>query len=270
MHYKLLGKSGLRVSELCLGTMTFGTEFQWGSNKQASRTVFDAFVNAGGNFFDTANYYTRGTSESYLGEWIQSNRDYFVIATKYSLTTDPKNPNAQGNHKKNMVQALEASLKRLKTDYIDLYWIHAWDFTTPIEEVIRGLDELIRAGKILHIGISDAPAWVISRGNAFAELRGWSQFIAMQLEYSLAERGIEREHVPMADELNLAILPWSPLAMGLFTGKYTGRSSEKESRFKINRSFSDNYLTEKRLRIAKAVERTADEMGVAPSQEAVP
>ena len=259
----------MRVSELCLGTMTFGEEFNWGASKEESRKVFDAFVEAGGNFLDTANYYTRGTSEKLLGEWIQSNRDYFVLATKYSLATDPDNPNAMGNHRKNMVQALEASLKRLKTDYVDLYWIHAWDFTTRIDDVMRALDDMVRAGKVLHIGISDTPAWIVARGNAIAELRGWSEFVGMQVEYSLAERTVEREYIPMAEAFDMAITAWSPLAMGLLTGKYTGKDVPKKSRFDINEGFGDNYLSEKNLEIAKTVDAVASDLNCTPAQVAL-
>ena len=163
MNYKLLGKSGLRVSELALGTMTFGEEWKWGANKEESKKVFDAFANAGGNFIDTANRYTEGTSEKFVGDFIASDRDHFVVGTKYTLFTRKDDPNFSGNHRKNMMHSLDASLKRLKTDYIDLYWVHAWDFTTPEEEVLRALDDMIRAGKILYIGISDTPAWIVSR-----------------------------------------------------------------------------------------------------------
>jgi len=179
MKYKLFGKSGLRVSELALGTMTFGEEWGWGVNKEESRKVFDMYAEAGGNFIDTANRYTEGTSEEYVGEFIKADREHFVLATKYTLFTRRDDPNFSGNHRKNMVQALEASLKRLDTDFIDLYWLHAWDFTTPEDEVLRALDDMVRAGKILYIGISDTPAWIVSRMNAIAELRGWTQFTGL-------------------------------------------------------------------------------------------
>ena len=177
MNYKLLGKSGLRVSELCLGTMTFGEEWGWGANKDESKAVFDAFVEAGGNFLDTADGYTNGTSEKFVGEFIRGKRDQFVVATKFSFNQRRGDPNAGGNHRKNMAQALEGSLKRLGTDRIDLYWMHAWDELTPIEEVMRAFDDFVRAGKVLYIGISDAPAWWVARANTLAELRGWTQFV---------------------------------------------------------------------------------------------
>ena len=176
MRYKLLGKSGLRVSELCLGTMTFGEEWGWGASFDESRQIFDTFVEVGGNFIDTANGYTDGTSEKTVGEFIASDRERFVVATKYSFPLEMNerkgNPNGSGNHRKNMMQSLEGSLKRLGTDYIDLFWLHAWDFTTPIEEVMRSLDDLVRQGKVLYIGISDTPAWIVAQANTlFAMLR---------------------------------------------------------------------------------------------------
>src|SRR5262249_43858719 len=185
MRYKLLGRNGLRVSELCLGTMTFGEDWGWGSSHQVSRQVFDAFAEAGGNFLDTADGYTNGTSERLVGEFVRPQRARWVVATKYSFNQRPGDPNAGGNHRKNMVQALEGSLKRLGTDYVDLYWVHAWDGLTPVEELMRGLDDMVRAGKVLYVGVSDAPAWQVSRANMLAQLRGWSPFVALQVEYSL-------------------------------------------------------------------------------------
>ena len=188
MRYKLLGKSGLRVSELCLGTMTFGEDWGWGSSKEESRKVYDAFLEAGGNFIDTANVYTNGTSERLLGEFMHGHRERIVLATKYTNAAPGTDPNAAGNHRKSMVQALEASLKRLKTDYIDLYWLHIWDQITPIEEVMRAFDDLVRQGKILYAGVSDMPAWVVAKANTLADLRGWTPFVGLQIEYSLIER----------------------------------------------------------------------------------
>jgi aryl-alcohol dehydrogenase-like predicted oxidoreductase len=180
MRYKLLGKSGLRVSELALGTMTFGEDWGWGASKDESCRIFEAFAEAGGNFIDTANRYTNGTAEKFVGEFISSDREHFVLSTKYSLYTRRDDPNASGNQRKSMVQALEASLKRLKTSYIDIYFVHAWDFMTPVEEVMRALDDLVRAGKVLYVGISDAPAWIVAQANTLADLRGWSRFISVQ------------------------------------------------------------------------------------------
>nr|HMQ54595.1 aldo/keto reductase [Anaerolineae bacterium] len=229
MRYKLLGRSGLRVSELALGTMTFGEEWGWGASKEESKKIFDAYAEAGGNFVDTANRYTEGTSEKFVGDFIAADREHFVVATKYTLFMRRDDPNFSGNHRKNMVQALEASLKRLKTDYVDLYWVHAWDYTTPVEEVMRGLDDLVRSGKVLYIGISDTPAWIVSQANTMADLRGWSRFVGLQLRYSLIDRTVERELLPMARALDLGVTPWSVLGSGVLTGKYnqgdtTGRA----------------------------------------------
>jgi aryl-alcohol dehydrogenase-like predicted oxidoreductase len=228
MKYKLLGKSGLRVSELCLGAMTFGEEWGWGSSKEESHRIFNAYVDAGGNFIDTANKYTEGTSEKYIGEFIAGDRDRFVLATKYTSNTRRGDPNAGGNQRKNMIQSLEASLKRLNTDYIDLYWVHAWDPLTPIEETIRALDDMVRTGKILYIGISDTPAWVISQANTIANLRGWTEFAGIQIEYSLIERTSERELLPMAGALDIGVTAWSPLGGGVLTGKYNKTNNEQQ------------------------------------------
>src|SRR5882724_6182028 len=192
MNYQLLGRSGLRVSDLCLGTMTFGEEWGWGAAKDEARKVYDTYREAGGNFIDTANVYTNGSSERFVGEFIKDRRQSIVLATKYSNAAPGNDPNAADNHRKSMVQAVDASLSRLQTDYIDLYWVHIWDQMTPVEEVMRGLDDLVRAGKILYTGISDAPAWWIAQANTLAHLRGWSPFIGLQIEYSLIERTVER------------------------------------------------------------------------------
>jgi len=263
MQYKLLGKSGLRVSELALGTMTFGEEWGWGASKEDSRKIFDAYANAGGNFIDTANRYTEGTSEKYVGDFIAADRDHFVLATKYTLFMRRDDPNASGNQRKNMVQALEASLKRLNTNYIDLYWVHAWDFMTPVEEVMRALDDMVRAGKILYVGISDAPAWVVSQANMLADLRGWSRFVGLQLQYSLIERGIEREHLPMARALDIGVTAWGALGSGVLTGKYNKDSSAE------GRAAMWGNTTEKNLTIAQEVIKIAQEVGHNPSQVAL-
>jgi len=263
MQYKLFGKSGLRVSELVLGTMTFGEEWGWGSNKDESKKVFDMYSNAGGNFIDTANRYTEGTSEKYVGEFIAPDREHFVVATKYTLFTKRDDPNFSGNHRKNMVQALEASLKRLKTDYIDLYWLHAWDYTTPEEEVLRALDDMIRAGKILYIGISDTPAWIVSRMNAIAEIRGWTQFVGLQIKYSLLERTVERELLPMARKLDIAVTPWGILDGGILTGKYN-KKRNAAGRAQIYKSISDE-----KLRVSAEVIKVAKQTGKTASQVAL-
>ena len=230
MRYRLLGKSGLRVSELCLGTMTFGEEWGWGSSKDESRNILDAFFEAEGNFIDTANVYTGGTSETLLGEFLKGNRDRVVLATKYTNAMPGTDPNAGGNQRKNMMHAVEASLKRLQTDYIDLYWLHIWDRITPLDEVMRAFDDLVRQGKIIHAGVSDMAAWAVARANTLAELRGWTPFVGLQIEYSLIERTVERELIPMADALGIGVTAWSPLAGGVLTGKYTQGKAEAEAR----------------------------------------
>src|SRR6202043_3890659 len=185
--------------------------------------IYNRFRELGGNFVDTANLYTNGTSELFLGEFMQGHRDQVVLATKYTNAVPGTDPNAAGNHRKSMMQAVEASLKRLKTDYIDLYWVHIWDQITPVEEVMRGLDDLVRQGKVLHTGISDAPAWWIAHANTLADLRGWSRFIGLQIPYNLIERTVERELIPTAKALKLGVTAWSPLSRGVLTGKYHGR-----------------------------------------------
>ncbi|HKE20177.1 MAG TPA: aldo/keto reductase, partial [Kofleriaceae bacterium] len=219
--YRLLGRSGLRVSPLALGAMTFGTDWGWGADRGDARRIFDAYVDRGGNFIDTANQYTGGTSERLVGEFAEDRRDRLVLATKYTLSTRPGDPNSGGNHRKSMVRSVEGSLGRLRTDYIDLLYLHAWDGTTPVDEILRAMDDLVRAGKVLYVGISDAPAWQVSRMQAIADLRGWSPLVALQIPYSLIERTVERELIPMAGELGLGVIPWSPLASGVLSGKYT-------------------------------------------------
>lgn len=263
MKYKLLGNSGLRVSELSLGTMTFGEDWGWGANQEESRKMFEMYVEAGGNFIDTANNYTQGTSEKFVGDFIAAERERFVVATKYSLATRRGDPNAAGNHRKNMVQAVEASLKNLKTDYIDLYWLHAWDFTTPIEEVMRGLDDLVRAGKIVYIGISDTPAWVISQANALAALRGWTSFVGLQIEYNLTQRTAERDLLPMAHYCNLGVTSWSPLASGFLSGKYS------QDKLRTGRISKDTPISPRNWSIIAEVQAVADEVGKSPSHVAL-
>lgn len=264
MKYKLLGKSGLRVSELSLGTMTFGEEWGWGASMQECRLIFDAYANAGGNFIDTANYYTQGSSESILSDLIKTDRDYFVLATKYTLNMNPNNLNSGGNHRKNLVQSVNASLKRLGTDYIDLLWLHAWDFTTPAQEVMRSLDDLIKQGKVLYIGISDAPAWIVAHANTLAELSGLTQFIGLQIQYNLLERTVERDLLPMANHFGMSVLAWGPLAAGILTGKYNADTAE-DARLK-----PDNpRLTETNLAIAQKVVTIAQQIGATPSQVAL-
>jgi aryl-alcohol dehydrogenase-like predicted oxidoreductase len=260
MRYKLLGKSGLRVSELCLGTMTFGETWGWGASKDISRAIFDAFVEAGGNFIDTSNNYTDGTSEQFVGDFVASDREHFVVATKYTLSTRKADPNAGGNHRKNMVRSLEASLKRLKTDYVDLLWLHMWDGMTPVEEVMRALDDLVRAGKVLYVGISDTPAWVVAQANTLAELRGWSRLVALQLPYSLADRSVERELLPMARAFDMAVTPWGLLEGGELTGKYNQPSSEPK-RYK-DADERNKTLAETLRQVAGEIERTPSQVAI--------
>ena len=263
MRYKLLGKSGLRVSELALGTMTFGEEWGWGSNKEESKKVFDTYSQAGGNFIDTANRYTEGTSEKYVGEFSASDREHFVVATKYTLQMRRDDPSFSGNHRKNMMQSLDASLKRLKTDYIDLYWVHAWDYTTPEEEILRALDDMVRAGKILYLGISDTPAWIVSRMNTIAELRGWTQFVGLQIKYSLIDRTVESELLPMARKLDIAVTPWAVIGGGILSGKYN-KNKDEQGRAQTFRSLKENDL-----KIAETVIKISEEVGCSPSQVAI-
>jgi aryl-alcohol dehydrogenase-like predicted oxidoreductase len=269
MRYKLLGKSGLRVSELCLGTMTFGEEWGWGSSKEESRKVYDAFLEAGGTFIDTANFYTNGTSERLLGEFMADHRDRIVLATKYTNAAPGNDPNAAGNHRKSMIQSIEASLKRLKTDYIDLYLLHIWDQITPIDEVMRAFDDLVRQGKILYAGVSDMPAWLVARGNTLAELRGLSAFIGLQIEYSLIERTPERELLPMAADLGLGVTAWSPLAGGLLTGKQLEPGGAKESRQSHASMQQFKKSNARKEAVAREVVAVARESGHSPAQVAL-
>ena len=269
MRYKLFGNSGLRVSELCLGTMTFGEEWGWGSSREDSRKIYDAFREAGGNFIDTANIYTQGTSEKFLGEFLEGDREHVVLATKYTNAAPGNDPNAAGNHRKSMFQAIEASLDRLNTDYIDLYWLHIWDGITPVDEIMRAFEDLARQGKILYAGISDAPAWRVSEANTLAELRGWTRFVGLQIEYSLIERTVERELLPMARALGLAVTPWSPLASGLLTGKYTGAAKEEGARLSTSMMAEWATIDDRKKRIIEAVAEVAKEVGRSPAQVAL-
>ena len=267
MDYQLLGRSGLRVSQLCLGAMTFGSDEAWCADEAESRAMFDAFANAGGNFIDTADIYTGGESERLVGDFIRSDRERFVLATKYTNALPGlDDPNAAGNHRKNLTQSLDASLKRLGVDYIDLYWVHVWDYTTPVDEVVRALDDAVSAGKILYAGLSDAPAWVAARANTIAELRGWTPFVTMQLEYSLLQRGIEREHVSLCRSMDMAITAWSPLASGILSGKYTRAVDESK---RLDTQSGLHSLSDASLETARVVDGIADELGVSSAQVAL-
>lgn len=270
-HYRLLGRSGLRVSPLSLGTMTFGME-GWGTDSSEAKRMLDYYFSLGGNFIDTANYYGAGESERILGALLKHHRQRSVIATKYSLSMSKGDPNACGNHRKNLIQSVEASLNRLQTDYIDLLYLHLWDNRTPVDEILRGLDDLVSSGKVLYLGISDTPAWQISRMQAIADLRGWNPLIALQIPYNLTERTVEREFMPMAEEMGLGILPWSPLAGGVLSGKYkksdlNTQPSDMTSRKNIN--IATGRLSSKTLDIADQVVTLSEEMQCTPAQLAL-
>jgi aryl-alcohol dehydrogenase-like predicted oxidoreductase len=267
MKYKLFGNTSLKVSEIALGTMTFGKEWGWGGNKDEVKELFDLYVENGGNFIDTANVYTNGTSEELCGEFIQNNRHHFVLSTKYSLNTDPANINAGGNSRKAIISSVEASLKRLKTDYIDIFWMHAWDGFSKPEEVLRALDDLVKQGKVLYLGVSDTPAWWVSRANAIAELTQMSAFQAIQVEYSLIERTVERELFPMANEHGLSITTWGPLAGGVLSGKYNQENDQPKRH--TEGPWAEKYLSQHNLNIAQTLIDLGDKLNVSASQLAL-
>ncbi|MEV0648061.1 aldo/keto reductase [Phytomonospora sp. NPDC050363] len=260
MDYRLFGNTGLRVSELFLGAMTFGEE-AGGVAFDTAREIVDAYAEAGGNVIDTANIYLGGHSEEYVGRLLEGRRDRFVLATKYTLSRDRSDPNAAGNHRKNLVASLEDSLRRLRTDYVDVYWAHIWDPFTPIEETMRALDDVVRAGKVLYVGFSDAPAWLVARANTLAEWRGWTPFAGIQVPYSLIRRDAERELIPMAEALGLSVAAWAPLAAGILSGKY--RTPGAKGRHDAAK------LPERSHTIADAVVEVAGELGVSPAQVAL-
>jgi len=256
-QYVTLGRSGLRVSPLCLGAMTFGEDLGWGSSVEESQQIMDRYVEAGGNFIDTANFYTKSHSEKIIGDHVgryPAKRDRLVIATKFSGNLYPGDPNGGGSGRKSIVSACENSLRRLQTDYIDLYWLHNWDVHTPIEETMAALDDLVRAGKVRYLGVSDTPAWKIAQANVLAQFRGWSAFVGLQIEYSLLERTVEQELVPMAVELGLGITPWSPLKSGALSGKYTRRNAGQA---KGERQFMDTFLNERTYAVVDELEAIA-------------
>lgn len=263
MRYQLLGQSGLRVSELALGTMTFGEDWGWGADKMTSRAIFDRYVAVGGNFIDTSNNYTNGTSERYVGEFIAAERDQYVVATKYTLRLNngnPRNVNEGGNSRKSMIRSVENSLRRLQTDYIDLLYLHMWDFMTPVEEVMRGMDDLVRAGKVLYVGFSDSPSWVTATAVALAERYGWARPVAAQVPYNFADRDAERDILPMARTFGLTVAAWGLLNGGAFTGKYN-RDNGEPRRYE--------GASDKEKQIAAALRSLSDEIGHSPSQIAV-
>ncbi|MFI7246143.1 aldo/keto reductase [Streptomyces qinglanensis] len=269
--YRLLGRSGLRVSPLALGAATFGTEWGWGAEPDEARKLFDLYVERGGNFIDTATTYTEGSSERLLGAFARDRRESLVLATKYTTLRRPGDPNSGGSHRKSLFGSVEASLRQLGTDYIDLLYLHVWDFTTPVEEILRGLDDLVRQGKVLYVAISNAPAWQVSRMQAVADLRGWSPLVALQIEYNLIERTGERDLIPMAREMGLGVVPYSPLAGGVLTGKYRSgdvTTADSGPGDGTRKSFNAalGLLTERNFAVAEVVREVAGELGCSPAQ----
>jgi aryl-alcohol dehydrogenase-like predicted oxidoreductase len=274
-EFVLLGRSGLRVTRLCLGTMTFGTEWGWGNSEDTARQIFNHYLEAGGNFIDTADGYTSGTSETLIGKFLRQrgDRDRIVLATKYSFGREQGNANSGGNGRKNLYNALDTSLRRLQTDYIDLYWLHTWDGTTPVDEVMSVLDDVVRAGKVRYIGFSNVPGWYLGRAQTLAELRGWTRLIALQFEYSLVERNVELEFIPAAREFGLGHTPWSPLGGGILTGKYkrtnAGVAGDGRGPAVTEHPVLSRQFREKNFRIADEVVAVAKEIGRTPAQVAL-
>ncbi|MEM9925589.1 MAG: aldo/keto reductase, partial [Cyanobacteria bacterium P01_D01_bin.50] len=274
--YYTLGRSGLRVSRLAFGTMTFGTEWGWGADQDTARQMFNTYIDAGGNFLDTADLYTNGTSETWLGKFTAERnlRDKVIIATKFTYNGEPGNPNAGGNGRKNIIRAVEGSLKRLGTDYIDLYILHTWDKITPAEEIMRTLNDLVSSGKVRYIGLSNVPAWYAARAQTIAEYRNYEPLCTLQLEYSLAERNIEREFIPLGTELGMGTMVWSPLASGLLSGKYNKHESgfTGEGRLDTTRGISNpafEKINDKNWKIVGELETVAKQLGRSMAQVAV-
>ncbi|MEU4250894.1 aldo/keto reductase [Amycolatopsis sp. NPDC026612] len=272
--YRLLGRSGLRVSPLALGTATFGTEWGWGAERDEARKLFDTYLDRGGNFIDTAGTYTGGSAERMLGEFTRDHRESLVLATKYSTLRRPGDPNSGGAHRKNLFASVEESLRRLKTDYLDLLFLHVWDTTTPVEEILRGLDDLVHDGKVLYVAMSNAPAWEIARMQTIADLRGWSPLVALQIEYSLVNRGAERDLIPMARAMGLGVTPYSPLGGGVLSGKYSHAdlsAPDAGSAESTRKSFNAGLgmVTERTLAIADVVREVAADLGHTPAQVAL-
>ncbi|MEM6520817.1 MAG: aldo/keto reductase [Cyanobacteria bacterium P01_C01_bin.70] len=277
MDYYILGNSGLRVSQLALGTMTFGDDWGWGADDSVSRQIFDAYLEAGGNFFDSADMYTNGRSEAMLGKFIKDAgaRDKAIIATKFSYNAEPGNPNAGGNSRKNIMRAVEGSLQRLGTDYIDLYILHTWDGLTPAEEVMRTFDDLVSSGKVRYVGLSDVPAWYAAEAQVTARFRGYEPITSIQMEYSLIERSIENEFVDLGAAHGMGITVWSPLASGLLSGKYkpsAGQLPEGEGRL-ITTAGSGNpafeKFTDRNWGIVAELEKVARELDRSMAQVAL-
>ena len=263
--YRTLGRSGLRVSPFCLGAMTFGEDWGWGAPVAESEALLSRFIERGGNFIDTANGYTKGHSEAIIGDFFarSGRRDRAVIATKFSTNMYVGDPNGGGASRKTIIESCEQSLRRLKTDYIDLYWMHFWDPNTPIDETMRALDDLVRAGKVRYIGVSDTPAWKVAQAQVLAQFHGWSPFAGLQIEYSLIERTVEGELVPMALELGLGITPWSPLRGGVLSGKYTRANAAQADPDRGDRVKA--FFTERNLTIIDELIRIAGERGTSPA-----
>jgi aryl-alcohol dehydrogenase-like predicted oxidoreductase len=264
MPCRILGRTGIRVSQLFLGAMTFGEQGGVGAPLEECRRMVDAYEAAGGNVIDTASNYRGGASETIVGEVLEGRRDRFVVSTKYTVSRDADDPNAAGNHRKNLVASVETSLQRLRTDRIDLLHVHIWDEATPIDETMRALDDLVRSGKVLALGISDTPSWVVSRGNTLAEWRGWTAFACLQVPYSLLQRDIERELLPMADAYGMTVAAWSPLANGVLSGKFTAPSAEAGPTRVDPASLSEHDLA-----VAREVQAVAEDLGASPAQVAL-
>jgi aryl-alcohol dehydrogenase-like predicted oxidoreductase len=264
MRYRTFGGTGLRVSELFLGAMTFGEQGGVGAAIDECRRILDAYADAGGNVIDTAINYRGGASEEILGELLAGRRDRFVLGSKYTVTRDRDDPNAAGNHRKNLRLSLQTSLRRLRTDYLDIYWVHMWDRLTPVEETMAALDDEVRAGRVLCVGISDAPAWVAARANTLAQWRGWTPLAGLQVPYSLVQRDIERELLPAAEALGMTVAAWSPLAGGILSGKFT-RPGGRGPGTRIDPA----SLTQRQRHIAETVQQVASDLGATPSQVAL-
>ncbi|MBE9138226.1 aldo/keto reductase [Nodosilinea sp. LEGE 07088] len=270
-HYRLLGRSGLRVSPLCLGTMTFGNSWGWGADVDESQRMLDVYADLGGNFIDTANEYTDGESESILGSVLQGRRERFVIATKFGLSRREGDPNGGGAHRKSLKRAVEDSLRRLKTDYIDLYYLHIWDWRTPIEETLGAMNDLVREGKVLYLGMSDAPAWKVAEANTLARMAHWSPFVAYQGRYNLIDRTLERDVLPMSVDHGLQTVTWQALASGILTGKYAKANSTNapEEGTRSGMVQGAGWLTDRALAIAAEVKSIADEINSTSAEVAI-
>ena len=272
--YRLLGRSGLRVSPIALGTMTFGKEWGWGADELEARRIFDAYIERGGNFIDTAVNYTNGAAEQIVGKLMRGRRERIVLSTKYTMARSAGDPNSGGNHRMNLIRSVETSLRQLGTDRIELLHLHAWDDTTPPDEVLRALDDLVTSGKVLYLGICNTAAWRVAQLQTMAELRGWNRLIALQIEYSLVERSVEHELMPMARAMGLGVLPWSPLGGGLLTGKYSREDllTSPERQVSASRKgviASSGLLNARSLAIAEVVAGIASEIGATSSQVAL-